>query len=446
MMNFREDLIAVEYAIANLKENIDIESSCNTICSKIANIIGYSPDHVKVSISKNVPNIPFVVNIFSSNASCATIQLVRNLNQSMNMLDGEGTNVENNFMEEWFESNNNTILIELDSMILNNAFSPKEITAAILFELYRILYTTTIPKAIFDELYKRIKSSDPIIGVLLAHRTSSSIIPIIAYTGTISKQFVIADNCRCSNDEESSECPHKFLKMLDYDDAYNAFISKSIEKLGTSLIYKTDADVCNEIKMSIIWFIDIIHELKYNKKKLKDTVKTEILAASSDRMKITLNNILKTFFGKNTDRYREILSENWNDTPVDKYTEEFTFSAICKEHTSIVTEAKDMFLDKHGKVKKVTQLDIDVIAVDVDRITTHDEKIYLLDRIYDKLHLIEAGLEYIESGQKDKVYQSKNTLTDLKRQLEDLRAQVLATRIIEKDYGVFVRYPKGYEG
>ena len=78
--------------------------------------------------------------------------------------------------------------------------------------------------------------------------------------------------------------------------------------------------------------------------------------------------------------------------------------------------------------------------------TTQRHIIYLLDRIYDKLHLIEAGLEYIESGQKDKVYQSKNTLTDLKRQLEDLRAQVLATRIIEKDYGVFVRYPKGYEG
>ena len=42
--------------------------------------------------------------------------------------------------------------------------------------------------------------------------------------------------------------------------------------------------------------------------------------------------------------------------------------------------------------------------------------------------------------------QSKRTLTDMKEQLEELRKNILATKIIDKSYGVFIRAPKGYEG
>ena len=112
-----------------------------------------------------------------------------------------------------------------------------------------------------------------------------------------------------------------------------------------------------------------------------------------------------------------------------------------------MTEAANSVFDKNGKLKKVSQLDIDVLAVDAERIETHDDKIYLLDRIYDKLQILEAGIDYLESGDRQKVVkQSKNTLIDMKKQLEDLRKVVLSTRIIEKEYGVFIKYPKGYEG
>jgi hypothetical protein len=34
----------------------------------------------------------------------------------------------------------------------------------------------------------------------------------------------------------------------------------------------------------------------------------------------------------------------------------------------------------------------------------------------------------------------------MREELEELRKTILATKIIEKEYGVFLRYPKGYEG
>jgi hypothetical protein len=70
----------------------------------------------------------------------------------------------------------------------------------------------------------------------------------------------------------------------------------------------------------------------------------------------------------------------------------------------------------------------------------------VLDLIYDKLDLVNAALDYIEQGKTDKVNQSKSTLTNFKNQLEKLRQTVLNTQVKEKQYGVFIKYPKGYEG
>ena len=77
-----------------------------------------------------------------------------------------------------------------------------------------------------------------------------------------------------------------------------------------------------------------------------------------------------------------------------------------------------------------------------------NDKIYLLDKLYSYMELIDRGLDFIESSDKDlgsKVMQSKRTLTDMKEQLEDLRKNILATKIIDKQYGLFIKGPRGYD-
>jgi len=66
--------------------------------------------------------------------------------------------------------------------------------------------------------------------------------------------------------------------------------------------------------------------------------------------------------------------------------------------------------------------------------------------IYDKLEIINTSLQLIAENKKDKVPTPKETLLSFKNQLEKLRKEVLSLTIKEKTYGVFIKYPKGYEG
>lgn len=430
----KEDLTYIEDLITELKNSNKIDDVCTNLRNTLSRIFTRVVD---VKVSTNTIDKMFVVNVLNDCGVEAVDKLIDSVYGTCPMK-------EDDFLSMWLNITNNStrcIKIEFDIMAIKSNYTPSELTAAMIYELYRMCYAVTTPLLIFDEVNKRIKTTTIDNKAILAMNLMNSLTKLVTIAVMNSKTFNVHEHCECDD-----MCVHKFIDMMGYRDAYLSFVNKTLKSYNTDIIHRGNDDVKKDVKITLLWLINMINELQYNKRLLKDTLNDMLITNPSDMSKQFVSDALGVFFGKVTDKYREILSEQWNDKPVDKYTEEMTFSNVVKAVNKVVTEARDIFLDKHGKVKKVSQLDIDVIAVDVERITTHDDKIYLLDRIYDKIHLVEAGLEYIESGNKDKVQQSKNTLMDYKRQLEDLRANVLATRIIEKDYGVFVKYPKGYEG
>jgi hypothetical protein len=119
---------------------------------------------------------------------------------------------------------------------------------------------------------------------------------------------------------------------------------------------------------------------------------------------------------------------------------------LIDEYHKILQESILDFFDSLGKVKKVNNSDIDILSIEVNKIENNDDKIYVLDLLYDKLDIINAALDYIDQGKTDKVSQSKQTLLSMKDRLEKLRQQILNMTIKDKQYGVFIKYPKGYEG
>lgn len=109
-------------------------------------------------------------------------------------------------------------------------------------------------------------------------------------------------------------------------------------------------------------------------------------------------------------------------------------------------KANEGFLFKRGnKLDVPTQYDVDSIYVEVDRITNHADRRYVLDLIYGVEDRIQNILDLceIDSTIKSKYYSKMNNLL---RQLSDLRRQVLNKRSFDKQYKLFVRYPSGYEG
>jgi hypothetical protein len=186
-----------------------------------------------------------------------------------------------------------------------------------------------------------------------------------------------------------------------------------------------------ELKAVVTWTFVNISELEYRKTKLRTMLQTEILQNPSKYIRTLVFNIKTKFFGGNDENsYKEIVSEQF----------------LVQQYNVVIKEGLLDLFDKYGKLKKINQSDIDILSVEKDRIENEDDKIYVLDLIYDKMDEVNAGLELISENKKEKVYLSKDKFLSYKAQLEKLRKDVLEVKLKDKQYGVFVQYPVGYEG
>lgn len=335
--------------------------------------------------------------------------------------------------------------IEIDSILLydmNLNANPQEITAVLLHEIGHVVYSNTIPQ----RLYKVIKFKIVKLNYQLKQLIS---------TDKIKKLFNIAiiESCSTKNynyiNNETEKVADKFVVQYCYGDELESFINKLIKSQGNSLVNKSDKEIEQDITVVVNWTVLNIKELEFRKTALRNNLKTEILQTPSTLTKRVIQDIYNSFFGESTDKYRMLLSEQSGGLAVDKYEELRSNQLLDQFIHMVVTEAAGNIFDKNGKLKKITQNDIDILTVEAEKIDTVDDKIYLLDKLYTYLELVNMGLDYIDSNDKElgsKITQSKRTLLDMKYQLEQLRKNILATKIIDKDYSIWIKAPKGYEG
>ena len=145
-----------------------------------------------------------------------------------------------------------------------------------------------------------------------------------------------------------------------------------------------------------------------------------------------LRKIINVFFGEEgAETYKKILTEQTVFNSCLRVTKEGLFTG---------------FLDKFGKVKKIQQNELDILFIEFEKISNNNDKIYLIELIHDKIDLINTSLEFIHNGENGRVQQSEQTLRTFKSELEKLRNRVLETRLKDKEYGLFIKYPRGYEG
>jgi hypothetical protein len=111
------------------------------------------------------------------------------------------------------------------------------------------------------------------------------------------------------------------------------------------------------------------------------------------------------------------------------------------------TQCMESVAVMESMVSKVTDRDIVILSVQVDDLKTTEDRLYLIHTIYD----------YIETLAKEEEMRTKKTkgellpnpITDAKlATLYGLREKVMKAKVtdIGDRYGIFVKYPKGYEG
>lgn len=102
---------------------------------------------------------------------------------------------------------------------------------------------------------------------------------------------------------------------------------------------------------------------------------------------------------------------------------------------------------------KITDRELTMLEVEAESIETTDDKLWIIQTIYDYLEAIseQQAKRYkkMGNGKPSKADIDQMMANDARvDRLNKLRAKVMATKVhdMEDHYGVFVRYPRGYEG
>lgn len=426
-----DDLLFIERCFGAIKDRIDETENLGKIERALTRIFDIE---FKLSISENTTGIFYGVNVFPS------ITTMDRIVENIVVNKKDSTEIE----ENW--STNNSWSVEIDSTILYDislGANPAEITAVLLHEIGNVVFSSNIPRSLHAIFRLKMVRLNYQLRTLFTNKKIRKLLNIAIADACSTKNFVMS---KCIETDAD-----KFVSYYGYAEKLDSFIDKIIVRYGNENINKTVDEIYKDIEIFVNWTILNIKELEFRKTQLRDALKVEMLKNPSVFIKKIIQDVYNTFFGEVTDRYRQLLSEQYMSTPTDKYAQLQAEQNFDRYITKIVTEAssgKNMF-DKNGKLRKIAQNDIDVLFVEADNIKTVDDKIYLLDKVYMYLEMVNAGLDYLASGQREmtsRVTQSKNTLTDMKNQLEKIRLNILATKIIEKEWGTFVRMPKGYEG
>lgn len=404
------DLLALEQAFLRLKTKEDIEDNL----AYIEKILSRKYDlNFKISIVENKTNEFFGMSIYPSESLIDT--LVESIVKKKDRLE---------VIEKLWAENKNWYL-EIDSLLLyddNLNANPSEIVAVLLHEIGHVVYSNSVPARVNKILRYKIMELDYSIKSLLNSRKVNKLFNLVFVEACNVKNFRFV---RLHHELAAD----KFVVSQGYGENLDSFIEKLLKSQGNRLINRTEKDIEKDIKAIATWTIENISELEYRKTKLRSTLQTELLKNPSKFVRQIVTSIKVAFFGEGGDTYKELLTEQY----------------LVQEHKKIVQEGLLNLFDKYGKLKKISQSDIDIIEIEAGRIENEDDKIYVLDLIYDKLDLINAGLQMINEKQQDKVPVSKDKLLNFKSQLEKLRKQVLETPI-NRQYGLFIKYPVGYEG
>ena len=105
------------------------------------------------------------------------------------------------------------------------------------------------------------------------------------------------------------------------------------------------------------------------------------------------------------------------------------------------------YLDKDGNCKIVSQKAVDIIQVRAQGIDSIDEKEFLLHDLYKQIDLADKALEMLENPEEaGKVKQKKEDILRIRESMENVRKYIINYHIQPEQYGLYIKYPPGYEG
>lgn len=321
---------------------------------------------------------------------------------------------------------NGTHIVEVDSILLydhNINASAGEITAVLLHEIGHILTSNSMVCR-----YERAKE--------YMTMKSGSILKLVRGTEFVKKVFNIATLQIFSNHFNAQLAKERKADELAFKCGYGEELANVLGKLIANghgeRVKRSEKDMDKDVEITIDWLIVNVKELKFRKDRLHKSIKVLKMTTPSIYLKDQLDKIHSSVFKNDK---KELVEK------VAVINEAFLISNMnCKK-----VKAPSGALDKSGRIVKLHPRDLDIYRAELERVDTVDDKIFLLERLYDLLDVAEYA-KYMAVNEPRRVMQSEQTIDMYINQVHDIINEVNKKKITKTKYGLFIKYPADYEG
>ena len=410
----KESLLLVEECFRNIQQEKNITKNIRLIESAIKREFDIK---LKISIIDNKKQF-FGMCVYPSPEEINVLTKML-LDTNVRMADVEKVHIE--FMTKGEQ------IVEIDSMLLydhNINASAGEVTAILLHEIGHIIASNSI--------VCRFERAKEHITLKFDNKTRR-LVPVIPL---ISKLFNIATlqifsnhfNMQLAKEVKADELARK----EGYGEELMNILGKLIANGKGERIKRTDKEIDKDIEITVDWLIVNIKELEYRKDRLKRSIKVLKLTTPSKYRADRLDHIHDCIFKKDDEKMIE---------KAIVINEAFIVSRLNNKGPKAPSGA----MDSSGRVKRLSPRDLDIYRAELERVNTVDDKIFLLERLYDLLDIAEYAKQMLEIEPK-RVMQSEQTIDQYIKHVHEIIDDVNAKQISRTKYGLFIKYPADYEG
>lgn len=414
MVMKKESLLIIEECFRNIQHEKSVEKNLRMIESAIKREFDVN---IKISIINNKRQF-FGMCVYPSPDEINKLTTML-LETNVKMADVERVHIECVTKGEH--------IVEIDSILLydhNLNASAGEVTAILLHEIGHILTSNNI--------VCRFERAKEYITIKFDNKTRKlvPIIPMITTLFNIVTLQIFSNhfNIGLTKEKHADELA---LKM-GYGQELADILGKLIANGQGERVRRSVRDEDKDIEITIDWLIVNIKELEYRKDRLKRSLKTIKMTTPSPYLAKRLGELTDKVFKKD----KETMVEK-----VEVINEAFIISKLKDDKIKAPVGA----VDRSGRVKKLLPRDLAIYRAELERVNTVDDKIFLLERLYDLLDIAEYAKQMVQIDPR-KVGQSEQTIDLYIKSLHELISETSARNISRTKYGLFIKYPADYEG
>lgn len=218
------------------------------------------------------------------------------------------------------------------------------------------------------------------------------------------------------------------------EDLISYFENHILQHPDRSKLVVTKEDFDNEQNTSIVFSREVIHMIKRRRDALKTSIKAQYDHGDSKYMKDMVSKIGKVAMGYDPEKNEtNTVYESSMLRVFDMNVEE-----CVVEYTSMMESAN------------VTARDISILQVQAEDIKTVDQKLFVVHTIYDYLEILYDQKEKLmkKSGSSEVLTKHGYPQDAQIKILNDILEDVMKKKVsdVGDRYGIFIKYPKGYEG